>query len=68
MSLKAFHMLFIAVCLALGMWLAVWGTADWLASGEPSSMVLAVSGLALAIGTIPYSFWFAAKLKKVSYL
>lgn len=68
MSLKAFHMLFIAACLTLGVALAAWGLSDWRVTAESSSLAAMVMGFALILGAIPYAVWFVRKLKNVSYL
>ncbi len=68
MSLKAFHVLFIAACLTLGVALVTWGLPDWRASSEPSSLAAAILGALLVVAAIPYAFWFIRKLKNVSYL
>jgi hypothetical protein len=68
MGLKAIHILFIAVCLVLGVGMAAWGVMDWRQTGETFSMAACISGIVLALASIPYSFWFVRKLKKVSYL
>ena len=68
MSLKAIHIGFIAACLALGVFLGAWGFGDWRETHEATSLVMAISGILLALASIPYSVWFVRKLKKVSYL
>ena len=68
MSLKAFHVFFIAICLLLGIGLGVWGFGDWRETHDVSSLVWCLLGIALAVASVPYSFWFVRKLKKVSYL
>lgn len=67
MGLKTFHIFFIVMCLLLGIGLGVWGFGDWRETHEASSLVFCLGGIALAIGAVPYSFWFVRKLKKVSY-
>lgn len=68
MSLKAFHVLFVTACLTLGITLAAWGLDDWRATSEGSSLAVMIVGFVLALGAVPYAFWFLRKLKNVSYL
>ncbi len=68
MSLKAFHIFFIVVSMALCIGLGVWGAQDFARSGNGVHLAL---GLGSLIGTILlawYGVWFLRKLKGVGYL
>lgn len=62
MSLKLFHVVFIAAALALALWTGMW------ALGEGSAVWLAVASFAAAAGLVVYGAWFLRKMRGVSYL
>ena len=53
MSLKAFHLFFVAISILLALGLAAWGISDYLDAGKASSLIMgalsAVGGFALVI-------------------
>ncbi len=59
MSLKAFHIVFIAVCFLLGAFLI------YLYQSNPSPFLL-VTGIGLLILLLPYTFWFLKRMKTLS--
>ena len=65
MSLRVFHVLFIALSVALSATVAAWGVQQYLANGESGSLVLAgtffVAGLALVV----YGSRYFHKLKEL---
>ena len=68
MSLKAFHVVFIVVSMALCVVLGVWGTQDFAQSGSWVHLSLGVGSFIGAIALACYGVWFLRKLKGVSYL
>jgi hypothetical protein len=41
MSLKIFHMVFVMVCVALSIWVAVWGIHDYMVEHSTGALTLA---------------------------
>jgi len=68
MSLKAFHVFFIAVCLVLLLGCGWWGLRDYRAGGGDGSLYLGVSSFVTVIALGVYGVWFLRKLKNVSYV
>jgi hypothetical protein len=68
MSLKAFHVFFIAVCLILLLGCAAWGLRDYRVSGETGSLWIMAGSLVAAAGLSVYGVWFLRKLRNVSYV
>ncbi len=68
MSLKAFHIFFIAVSMALCIVLGVWATQDFARSGSGIHLALGVGSFVGSILLACYGVWFLRKLKGVSYL
>ena len=68
MSLKTFHIMFVAVSTILAIGFGVWAIRDYGTSGEAASMVLGVLSLCGAVSMIVYGRWFLRKLKHISYL
>jgi hypothetical protein len=63
MSLKAFHVAFIVLAIALAGWVAVWA---WAAGG--GYVALAAASAASGVGLAVYLVRFLRKMKGVSYL
>ncbi|MFQ5490315.1 MAG: hypothetical protein ACE5GE_06290 [Phycisphaerae bacterium] len=68
MSLKAFHILFILICTALGAALVLWSVRQYRASGATEDLFLGVTGLVMVLALVPYGIWFLRKLRHLSYL
>jgi len=69
MSLKAFHLFFISVTVALALGCGIWGLKEyWSAEGGTFDLVFGLGSLAAAVGLIIYERYFLRKLKKVNYL
>ncbi len=68
MSLKAFHIFFIVVSMALCVVLGVWATQDFARSGSLVHLSLGVGSFIGSILLAYYGVWFLRKLKGVSYL
>lgn len=68
MSLKAFHVFFVALSVLCALGFGAWAVADYLRTGSGSVLTLGVLGFAAAAALVWYGFWFLRKLKNVSYL
>ncbi len=68
MSLKAFHIFFIVMSMALCVVLGVWATQDFVQSGSWVHLMLGVGSFIASVGLVWYGVWFLRKLKGVSYL
>ena len=63
MSLKAFHIVFIVVCVALCAFVAVWGIREYLAARDTGSLVLAVVFICSGVVLVVYGVRTFRKLK-----
>ena len=68
MSLKAFHIFFIAMSIAIAVGFGVWATRDFAQSGNWVHLTLGVGSFVSSIALAVYGVWFLRKLKHVSYL
>ncbi|MFQ5568833.1 MAG: hypothetical protein ACE5G0_04110 [Rhodothermales bacterium] len=68
MSLKAFHIFFIALSTLLSFGFGVWGVYDFFAYGGVWSLVLGSGSFVIGIVLIFYGINFLHKLKHIGYL
>lgn len=68
MSLKAFHLLFIALSIVLAFGFGAWLLAGYHASGSVLDLVIGLLSLAAGVGLVFYGKYVLKKLKNVSYL
>ncbi len=68
MSLKAFHVVFVAMCVVFATGFGFWAVRNYGSSGEVASLVWGIGSFAGAVGLCIYGVWFLRKLKGVSYL
>lgn len=68
MSLKAFHVVFVALSVLCALGFGAWSVAEYLRSGHGSVLALGILGFVAAAALVFYGFWFLRKLKNVSYL
>jgi hypothetical protein len=68
MSLKAFHVLFLIVCVLFALGFAYWAVRDYRLHGGTTPLILCLASLLLAIGLLIYGRWFLRKLKGIGYL
>ena len=68
MSLKAFHVVFLAASIILMLTLSVWCFMDYRDGGTTQELVWSGVALAAAIGLILYTRYFLKKLRHISYL
>jgi hypothetical protein len=68
MSLKAFHIFFVAVSTLCALGFGGWAVADYQRTGNGSVLAMGILGFAAAVALVWYGFWFLRKLKNVSFL
>lgn len=61
MSLRAFHLFFIAVSTLLSLFLIGWGVVDYRATGASIGIVLAIAGVVGLLLLVGYFRWFQRK-------
>jgi membrane associated rhomboid family serine protease len=65
MSLRAFHIVFISVSVALTLYVAVWGVREFMASRSSLGITMAVVGLVGGVSLIWYGKRVFHKLKEL---
>jgi len=68
MSLKAFHVFFVSVCVVLCLGVGIWAVGEYRRGLGSTNLVLAAGSLVVGAGLVIYGKWFLRKLKGVSYL
>ena len=68
MSLKAFHIFFIALSVLLALGFGAWEIAGFAQSGNISRLITGILSFAVAAGLIVYGIRFLRKLRHVGYL
>lgn len=68
MSLKAFHVVFIAAALVLAGWTGWWSWNHWQSGAGGGWLALALACVAAMVGLVVYGVWFLKKTRGVSYL
>ena len=68
MSLKAFHIVFIALSALLSLGFAAWAISRYLSTDDVWQLVAATVAVALGIGLVVYGIRFLRKLRKVSFI
>lgn len=68
MSLKAFHIFFIAASILLAVGFGVWELLAYMESGGAGRFIAALLSFAAAAGLIVYGVRFLKKLKHIGYL
>jgi hypothetical protein len=61
LSLRSFHVFFIAVSILLSVWVGVWGIVSFRADGNASGLVLA--GLFFLMGIVLSVYWLRVRQK-----
>jgi hypothetical protein len=61
LSLRSFHVFFIAVSILLSLWVGVWGIGSYRSGGDASG--LAVAGLFLLVGIVLLVYGFKVRRK-----
>lgn len=65
MSLKAFHVLFIALSIVLSFGVAVWAIQQWAVSRATGDLTLGVVLFLVGFGLLGYGFRFIQKWKEM---
>lgn len=68
MSLKTFHIFFIAISIILAIGIGLWQMMEYLDSGRTGQLIAALASFAVAAGLIVYGVRFLRKLKHLGYL
>ncbi len=68
MSLKAFHIFFIAVSILFSFGFGGWGFNEYMSTGVFVHLFFGVLGVVSGIGLVFYAIKFLKKLKHVSYI
>ena len=68
MSLKAFHVFFVAVSTLCALGFGAWAIADYLRTGSGTVLAMGILGFLAAVALVWYGLWFLRKLKNVSFL
>lgn len=68
MSLKAFHIVFIAVSTLLAFAFAFWLWQNYSHTGRVIDLVSAILSLVAGVGLLCYGKYFLKKLKNIGYL
>lgn len=68
MSLKSFHLVFIALSILLAIGFGVWEVREYVDSGGDGRLVAALLSFSVAVGLIVYGVRFVRKLKHIGYL
>ena len=68
MSLKAFHIFFIATSVLLAIGLGIWEIVAYAASGDAVQLLIGIASFLAAGGLVVYGVRFLKKLKHVGYL
>jgi hypothetical protein len=68
MSLKAFHIFFIALSVLLTFGFAAWLLQSYATSGDAGTLIAAIASILLGAALTVYARRFLRKLKHVSYI
>lgn len=68
MSLKTFHVVFIAAAILLSLFCGGWAVHNFLHEGGPGILVFGLGAFGSAVALIYYSKTMLRKLKDISYL
>lgn len=68
MSLKAFHIVFIAISTLLAILFGVWEVLRYVDSGNVWMLLAGLASFAVAVALVMYGVRFLKKLKHVGYL
>jgi hypothetical protein len=66
MSLRAFHIAFIVVSIALSLVVAAWGVREFLTVGSTSALVVGLGGALAGTALVIYGMRFFRKLQELA--
>ena len=67
MSLRAFHVFFIAASVLLAVFFAAWLWASYRQSGNPLTLASAAASAAIGAALLAYGRWFYVKSKRLGH-
>lgn len=65
MSLKAFHVFFIAVSMLMSLFVGTWGVQQFMVAESMSSLVLGIFFFAFGVALLVYGLKFIAKINEL---
>lgn len=68
MSLKAFHVFFVLLSIALCGTCALWASREYMNEKATGMLVFAILSALSGVGILIYGVWFVRKQKHLSYL
>ena len=68
MSLKAFHIVFVTVCVLVMLVIAAWSFGNYRVDGSNMDLIWGCLSTIAALGLLVYGKLFLRKFKKVSFL
>ena len=68
MSLKAFHIVFVAASILLALVFGIWSLRSYFEGGLVRDLIFGVASLLTAVGLVFYGKYVLKKLKNISYL
>jgi len=68
MSLKAFHVFFVAIATLFALGVGTWGVRDYRETASMMSLALAIGAFLVGVAMFIYGLWMLRKFKNVSYI
>ena len=68
MSLKAFHVVFIAASILLAFCFAGWALVNFANGGQTADLITGLASGVIGVGLMTYGVYVLKKLKHISYL
>ncbi len=68
MSLKAFHLFFIAVSTLTSLGFGIWAVQHYRSTGSVGTLLMGIGAFVAGFLLVVYSNWFIRKMKNVSFL
>lgn len=68
MSLKAFHVFFVAISVLLTVGFGVWALRNQNVESGNVMLLLGIGSLAASVALVVYGVWFLRKLKNATYV
>jgi hypothetical protein len=68
MSLKAFHVFFVAVATLCALGFGAWAIWDYQRTGAGGTLAMGIASFAVAAALVWYGLWFLRKHKDMTYL
>ncbi len=68
MSIKSFHIVFVACSIALSAFIGVWGIREYSATRNAGELAIGVGAIVGGLVLVVYSNWFIKKIRTVKEL